>query len=367
MMGESALAEAVPGPNRVPERIDTVLPARLPPWFARLDASRLPFPEVVGKIVCLGDLARLPSSAIGRLAATKVRTFVLDLLDVEEEKRRREDWPADCERRDPSVPAIRPIARRRQRPKPKHVTREPYAGPRIDNGPLVDRSGGKHWTDIQTEYLRMRWADGLTCRAIAFEMRASKNSVLARLYRLGLLATGEPLVDRRDEGKTKRAKPPRKDSPVVARPVKPRAEARPIVRASPKPVDQWTPDRLDRLKAMWSAGDGCPGIALAIGLTESETFRKLSELDLLRLRLVPRTREKAVAPPPEPPRPEPPTIERCLRPARHPAWSAEHLARLREARAAGISASEIGREIGRTKNAVIGKLDRLGLLNRRDG
>ena len=48
-------------------------------------------------------------------------------------------------------------------------------------------------------------------------------------------------------------------------------------------------------------------------------------------------------------------------------WGAPEITRLREFWAAGMSCSAIGRKLGTTKNAIVGKARRLGLAQRRPG
>ena len=50
----------------------------------------------------------------------------------------------------------------------------------------------------------------------------------------------------------------------------------------------------------------------------------------------------------------------------HPAWPPEHERILREMFERGESLAEIGKRLGRSKSAVMGKVDRLGLRRRRD-
>ncbi len=44
-------------------------------------------------------------------------------------------------------------------------------------------------------------------------------------------------------------------------------------------------------------------------------------------------------------------------------WPDERVERMSELRASGLSTAAVGLALGTTKNAVVGKLDRLGMLN----
>lgn len=315
-----------------------LIEAPMPAWFARLDVARVPFPEL-RRLGCrfLSDLRHVPASALPSRAVSSVRRFIAELRKQEERRRAHPSWKSEI-RRDESKPQTRTTSPRRQRPKPDDFTRQPYKGQRIRKGPLTDRSKGGHWTDIQTDYLCMRWADGLACKSIGIEMGTTKNSVLARLYRLGLLANGMPLVDRRDE-----PAPPLPPTRKIARSA-PRIERAPA--PLPEPVREegiWTQELKDKLSALWAEGETCVDIAKALGIDPPDVFAKLSELG----------RFSTVAPSKADPSPE------------GPGWQPSEIAALRRWKAAGKKPIDMARKLGRTKNSVIGKLHRLGLLEPR--
>lgn len=114
-------------------------------------------------------------------------------------------------------------------------------------------------------------------------------------------------------------------------------ERKPDAKQSP-----WTPDRVELLRAMWVDGQSTSQIARALGTTASAVISKTYRIML--------------------PRREP------VQPRRESPWTPESVDLLKTMWSKGYSAQQISNVLGfPSRNAVIGKVGRLGLLGRRRG
>ena len=178
-----------------------------PGWFSRSAVASLRLPRKAATILAglpastVRDLARVTVADLSTGDGLKEAAYLRRALDdafargVERSGLTRPDW-VDV-KSSQTIPKVgRPTAPRRQRPLANVFPRPAYEGPPVTakaGSDELDRSRGGGWTKLQERYVRLRWADGLKCVEIGREMRTSKNAILSKLYRLGLLANGEPV------------------------------------------------------------------------------------------------------------------------------------------------------------------------------
>lgn len=110
-----------------------------------------------------------------------------------------------------------------------------------------------------------------------------------------------------------------------------------------RPTD-WNDELLAILHQMWPAGYSCQMISDRVGIGRTAVLNKVHELGLEARELV------------------------YWRPVRGSEnWPPERIELLKQRWAEGLSASQIGAEFGLTRNAIIGKVHRLGLEKRARG
>lgn len=352
-----------------PFATDPVLATDMPAWFARLSIGRLPFPELsvlVGRNI--GSLRYVEAARLAPSLLLQVRAFASNLLKEEGDLRMSAGWLPDRDR-DPATPQVRPTAPRRQRPRPAVVVRARFEVDIPDrvSPAVLARVKGTAWTESQTHYLRKRWSDGLSCKAISLEMSTSKNAILSKLYRLGLLANGSPVPYVAPARTTfaRTSSRSRMTRSLAVRHIPATASDESAEDALDAP--RWSPEQVNALVEGRSKGWTYTRIARDLGFETRDAIAKACEIGLMtgKGRFHP-TPMKEVEPSPAP-APSTPTVH--LTPG-HPlivgekGWTQLQELYLCARRKEGASAWTIGKEMGKTKNSVIGKLDRLGFLRK---
>jgi RNA polymerase primary sigma factor len=208
------------------------------------------------------------------------------------------------------------------------------------------------WSDDRVQRLMVLWAEGKSPSQIAQELDdVSRIDVLSKLFHIGMLKKSRPHVDSpKDENICADfddlAKPVEKPRDAESLPF-PNADERRIQSIQDKPQSQrhadafWNGERIEVLKRLWSEGQSASEIAREFGgvLTAGAVLFELHRLGI-------HDRPKGLR-------------------GSHASWSDERVQRLKALWAEGESAGEIARELGGvSRNAVLGKLSRLGLLNK---
>lgn len=253
-----------------------LLTAPYPRWFLDLRASSLTEGNLdASHDGTIDDLMAIKASAYDRERVDAIRKEVEHLFVRLARSRSlplmRERLPHGnpFPRRKPQT---RKTAPRRQREKVEGFKVRPYVGNRVDLPPLhpsLVRRPRQPWTDLQKRYLHMRRHDGRTCTQIGEEMGTTKNAILSQLYRMGLLANGDPLPY-----------PP--GTPPRIRPIPTiQLEAGHPLVVKPSSQKGWTDLQVIYLISRRKAKLSASKIAAEMGTTKNTVIGKLDRLGLL--------------------------------------------------------------------------------------
>ncbi|MHA3980882.1 sigma-70 family RNA polymerase sigma factor [Halovulum sp. GXIMD14794] len=175
------------------------------------------------------------------------------------------------------------------------VTYPTSGGSPRDDAVLRARAGSSNssWSDERVHRLKALWAEGQSASQIARELGGvSRNAVLSKLFRLGMLNKPRPGVDSQEDHQI----PVESDDPSNPPEKLGEAEPRPFTHADEqlsqntdtKTLSQWhagtfwTDERLDVLKRMWLDGRSASEIARSFGgvLTPGAVLFQLHRLGI---------------------------------------------------------------------------------------